>query len=606
MNNIEDIHSAEGYYMVDKSRWVNLWLHQSHRVSIILRPRLFGKTLALSYAQAYLDHCRKPTRALLDLTMLKHAGQRQEHFHRHSIVALRFGHHSIMDASSGAALEQAIVRYLESVLLSIMKAYRKVERDVPPEMRALYKRLCGKLPCRRLDAWTEALQLMINLVHAFSGLTAAVLVDDYDGVLKKAGELGAFDSVAAFFAAFFRIGLNDGLATEKLFRAAIFGVQRFHDQAPFKDVRGHQYFALGDEHDPFAREFGFTQSEVAAAVALFGGQATEMRTEALFEAFGGYYLAGSSTEFLVHPYGVAKALSSQRIASDYWTRRLYIDVESPPFSNLAGFGVGNLYRMAGTKGDQSFHHRPTHMNLSTANERSSAHEVISFLRHAGLLILLPASNDIRVVNRPAKEFMVKAFQAWFARSTGIISAWHALLSRHAADLRAALADAWHLPAFYDGDPPHACKRLSAFKELVERSASNYGAHVQSFSNVSASRAAGNIFCFQSTQHDTSIYVSFGFATALKGETLEQLTEALLEPLRQLAKAGDQFKPSDCISIAFVTGSEAVGLATHPKHLQIQQQQLQPSSLLQSTLSSSSALFARPPHGRLDPDYDDGY
>jgi hypothetical protein len=206
--------------------------------------------------------------------------------------------------------------------------------------------------------------------------------------------------------------------------------------------------------------------------------------------------------------------------------------------------------------------------------------------------------------------MVKAFQAWFARSTGIISAWHALLSRHIGDLRAALADAWLLPAFFDGDPPHACKRLSAFKELVERSASNYGAHVQSFSGVSASRAAGNIFRFHSTQHDTALLVSFGFATGLKGESLEQLTEALLEPLRHLAKAGDQFKPSACISIAFVTGSEAVGLATHPKHLQ-SQQPLQPSSLLQSSsfsasLSSSSALFARPPQGRLGPDYDDGY
>lgn len=569
MNNIEDIHSTNSYYMVDKSKWVTLWLHQSPRVSIILRPRLFGKTLALSYAQAYLDHCRRPTRALLDLYMLRNASQRQEHFHRHSIVALRLGHHSIMDTSSVVALEQAIIRYFESVLMSIMKSYRKEERDVPPEMRALYRRLCGKLPSRQLENWTEALQLMINLVHAFSGFTAAVLVDDYDEVLKKASELKAFDQVASFFSAFFLKGFNDGIATEKLFRAVVFGVQRFHEQMPFKEVRSHQYYALGDQHDPFAREFGFTQSEVTSTIGVF---ASELKAEALFDAFGGYYLAGSSTEFLVHPYGVAKSLTSQRISSDYWTRRIYIDFESPPFSNLAGFGVGNLYRLAGTKGDQPFEHRHTHMNLHSSSARSSSHDVLSFLRHAGLLLSFPDRKDVRVINGPAREFLVKTFQNRFAHSTGIINAWNAIIERNLEGFRMALNEAWSLPNFYDGQPPHACKRLSAFKELVERSASNYGTHVQSFQGFSTSKAAGNIFRFSPADSNVVILVSFAFTTSLVDETIGNLTESLLLSLKEISQSSrspDQFLVKHCVSILFVSGYTFVGFSTDPKHLQVQ-------------------------------------
>lgn len=521
--------SSSSYYLIDKSNWVPIWITHTAQVAIFLRPRLFGKSIALSYAHAYLDHSRKSTGHTLHTQMFHAVDLRRDHFHKHSIVALRFGHKSIMATSTPLELELAVMQYLGSVISIIMKSYRKTAKDLIDDFQSYYQLLCGKYPSTNLEEWVDSLSLMIDMLQHFSKVTVAVLVDDYDKVLKKASELQVHDRIANFFSNFYRNGLNKAIKHKKLFKAAIFGTQRFHDKIPFKDVDSHRFFSLGDE--PFSREFGFTLIEVAKAIRAFS---SDLQVEDLNAVYGGYPTANQA-EPLLHPYGIAKALSNGNISQDYWTRRVYIEFDSPPFSNLVGMGVGDLYRLLGTPGDKNISgYTPCHMNLSSLSQSSSCNEVLTYLRHAGLITFQHGNSELRAINRPAVNFLAKNLQNWFSRLTGINNSWLVLASKNWASFEAHLSRAWKTPTVFGNRAPFTLEKRSAFRELFERSANNYGDFLLPLSiEIEDVKIAGKVFRFKSSDQSVVILLVFGFVydSLKEGQVPSRIAASLIQGLK---------------------------------------------------------------------------
>ncbi|OGT22205.1 MAG: hypothetical protein A3C55_05525 [Gammaproteobacteria bacterium RIFCSPHIGHO2_02_FULL_42_13] len=290
---------------VDKSLFIKDILDDiTTKVSLITRPRRFGKTLNLSMLQHFLaaeaDH--EPTAGLFDNLKIARVanGAYLKHQGQYPVIALTLKdvkHSSFSDALKAIALimQKTFNQYYE--LLS--------RSEILPNEKNAFLRIVN-LQADQIELM-QSLAFLSTLIFKCYGKKPWLLIDEYDTPIQSGYLYNHYDEMIGFMRGMFGAALKTNPNFE---RAVITGILRVAKESLFSGLNNLKVCSILDER--YSEYFGFTEEEMTALLeqADLLSQADEIK-----KWYNGY-LFGKTIVY--NPWSVANCLNEGGKLRPYW------------------------------------------------------------------------------------------------------------------------------------------------------------------------------------------------------------------------------------------------------------------------------------------------
>ena len=299
---IDDFKEArEGYYIVDKTSFLSRFFPGHPKVTLITRPRRFGKTMTLSMLRYFFD-CEgaEEHRKLFDgmavsqdTALMKEMGTRPVLF-----FSMRG-----WKATDWDAMQETITNGLQQVAQQ-HKYLLQSNRVDPADRQFLQRMYDGSAP---ISSLRTAPARLLQMLEAHDGKKAVFLLDEYDVPIQSAWEHGYYDEAIDFFRAFLTTSLKSNLSLDF---AVLTGVLRISKESIFSDLNNLDVDSI--LHPKYPTVLGFTSEEVEK-IADDLGRAD--RLPELREWYDGYRIAGHE---IYNPWSVVKYFDRDCQPETYW------------------------------------------------------------------------------------------------------------------------------------------------------------------------------------------------------------------------------------------------------------------------------------------------
>lgn len=256
------------YYYIDKSGLIKeLLKRESAEVTLITRPRRFGKTMGMSMLAHFFD-IRSDNRRLFDgLEITRDEALCSAWMNQYPVVFL-----TLKDID-GLTFEDAYER-LAVQISNLYKehAYLLESEDMDSDDRKLFKELksgnAGKIQVG------QSLHTLIRLMRDYYQKSVILLLDEYDVPMAKASSNGYYDQMLDIMKEIMSTALKDNTA---LRFAVITGCLKIAKESIFTGTNNFVSDNITDSR--FNEYFGFTQGEVdqILAGADASGKAEEVK-----------------------------------------------------------------------------------------------------------------------------------------------------------------------------------------------------------------------------------------------------------------------------------------------------------------------------------------
>ena len=282
---------ANGYFYVDKTGFVREWWLGGDSVTLVCRPRRFGKTLNLDTVRCFLS------------TEL--AGRGEELFGGLEVwadpamralqgtvpvVALSFAR------VKGATLDETLAGLRRVIRVAVeAHGYLRGSAALTDGDRAFLARVSDDMPD---TVAADAVNQLCSMLRRHHGVAPVVLLDEYDAPMEVAWTHGYWDGASSFM----RQLMNATFKTNPaLGRGLITGVTRVSRESIFSDL--NNLVVVTSSTPIYQTCFGFTQAEVDAALAEYGlagkrGAVRDWYDGFTFGGVGHVYNPWSLTQYL--------------------------------------------------------------------------------------------------------------------------------------------------------------------------------------------------------------------------------------------------------------------------------------------------------------------
>ena len=244
-------------FFVDKTNFIKEWWGKRDVVTLITRPRRFGKTLNMSMLDCFFSN-KYANRADLfeglsiwqDETYRKLQGTYPVIFL--SFAAVKAG--NLEDAKT--QIKQEITRlYWENRNLMKEDIFGEDERELYYRTTVKMDDVTAQDSLRNLSVWMER----------YYGKKVIILLDEYDTPMQEAYVQGYWDEFTTFVRSLFNASFKTNPYLE---RAIMTGITRVSKESIFSDLNNLR--VVTTTSNLYADCFGFTEEEVFAALDEYG------------------------------------------------------------------------------------------------------------------------------------------------------------------------------------------------------------------------------------------------------------------------------------------------------------------------------------------------
>lgn len=244
------------YYYVDKSELIRELLKTSiAKVTLITRPRRFGKTLAMSMLANFFDIRQKNESLFQGLAVSSDSSLCKEWMNQWPVVFLSLK--NIDGLTFSTAYQQLAY---EIGLLFEKHKYLLTDERIGPAEKELFERLKNR-SASEVEV-SRSLQFLLQLMTQHYGKSAILLLDEYDVPLAKASSNGYYKEMLEIIRAIMITALKDN---PSLCFAVITGCLRISKESIFTGINNFVSDTITDSH--LNEYFGFTQKDVDQLLA---------------------------------------------------------------------------------------------------------------------------------------------------------------------------------------------------------------------------------------------------------------------------------------------------------------------------------------------------
>ena len=300
--NFRSLREKGGYY-VDKTKMIEEFLESWYQITLVTRPRRFGKTLNMSMLAEFLD-CTKYSGDVFAGTRVTESYVMEE-MNEHPVIFLSF-----LNVKGSSANEM-----LYKLCDVIQKEYQRYsfvwkEARLPKEQNAqaqrIYRCLCQReMNDEGRNYLVASISVLCYLLELYYEKKVYLLIDEYDTPFISANDSGYYENIRGVLAELLSSSLKGNPSLEK---AMLTGVQRVAKENIFSGLNNLVVCTVKDPE--YAECFGFSEKEVKALL-----QYCELEFSSDIKAMYDGYLFG--TEEVYNPWSVTCYASRKKLEA-YW------------------------------------------------------------------------------------------------------------------------------------------------------------------------------------------------------------------------------------------------------------------------------------------------
>lgn len=295
---------SRDYYFVDKTNFIRELLDHKNKVTLITRPRRFGKTLAMRMLQEFFD-INAAGRDTFKGLNISRAGEKYIQ-HRGKYPVIFFSLKDIATGNYQDALRDLCGKisdlYAEYGFLAESPALNEREKEY---FLSVYNIADHEQYGR--DKWGKSLKMLTVYLWKHYGVKTILLLDEYDAPIQHAWEDGYYEDMIRFMRQFYSEVLKGNDALEF---AVLTGVLRVAKESIFSGLNNLKVCSVLSED--YSDVFGFTGQEVArmAADLQMEDKLPEIRAW-----YDGYSFGGSE---IYNPWSVIMYFDAKCKPAPYW------------------------------------------------------------------------------------------------------------------------------------------------------------------------------------------------------------------------------------------------------------------------------------------------
>ena len=243
-----------GYYYVDKTGLIaDLLEKETAEVTLITRPRRFGKTMGMSMLANFFD-IRKDSQAMFEgLEISKNEALCSEWMNQWPVLFLTF---KDVDGLTFASAKEMLLNRIAAIYNDhsyLLEGPRVQEND-----RKVFERLADEVSGNPTDAMLKtSIVLLMRLMRNHYGKPVILLIDEYDVPIAKASAKGYYPEMLEVIKGLMSTALKDN---DALRFAVITGCLRIAKESIFTGTNNFVSDTISSSH--LNEYFGFTQEDV--------------------------------------------------------------------------------------------------------------------------------------------------------------------------------------------------------------------------------------------------------------------------------------------------------------------------------------------------------
>ncbi len=291
--------TANDNFYIDKTLFIKEWWENNDAVTLITRPRRFGKTLNLSMTEYFFS--------------VSHAG-RSDLFEKFAIWQEEKyrelqGTYPVIFLSFASVKETSFANTREKICQIIKNLYNRYDFLLETDcLNASEKDTYLKISSDMNDSLASgSLNALSDFLMRYYGRKAIILLDEYDTPMQESYIHGYWDELVSFVRNLFNSTFKTNPFLEK---ALMTGITRVSKESIFSDL--NNLSVITTISDLYTDSFGFTQQEVWDALDEYDLASRKEDVKNWYDGFS----FGSRTD-IYNPWSIINYLKTARF-SPYW------------------------------------------------------------------------------------------------------------------------------------------------------------------------------------------------------------------------------------------------------------------------------------------------
>ena len=294
----ESIREKDNFY-VDKTLFIREWWDSDDAVTLITRPRRFGKTLNMNMLECFFSNKYKDRGDLFEGLEIWKDEKYRELQGTYPVIFLSF-----------ASIKQ--VRYDETVIKikdELIRIYNEYDYIMKSGIYNTNEKMQYQSVCVGMSDTVaqEALKNLSNYLSRYYGKKVIILLDEYDTPMQEAYVNGYWEELVGFTRSLFNSTFKTNPYLE---RAIMTGITRVSKESIFSDLNNLKVITVTS--DEYSRCFGFTEDEVFAALEEQGLSSEKEKVKLWYDGF----TFGESRD-IYNPWSIINFLDEKKYKT-YW------------------------------------------------------------------------------------------------------------------------------------------------------------------------------------------------------------------------------------------------------------------------------------------------
>ncbi len=294
----EEVRQRNLFY-VDKTAFIREWWESGDGVTLIARPRRFGKTLNMSMLEKFFSVRYAGRGDLFEGLRIWEEEKYRKIQGTYPVISLSF-------ANVKERTYEAAVKDIGWILMNLYSDYGfLLDADVLNENEKQFFQSV-KAGMDELTASKAIYQLSLYL-YRYYGKKVIILLDEYDTPMQEAYVSGCWNQIVPFIRNLFNAAFKTNPYLE---RAVMTGITRVSKESIFSDLNNLEVVTVSSEK--YADSFGFTEEEVFAALDEHGLSDRKQEVKDWYDGF----TFGNKTD-IYNPWSIINYLDKKKLGA-YW------------------------------------------------------------------------------------------------------------------------------------------------------------------------------------------------------------------------------------------------------------------------------------------------
>ncbi len=286
-------------FYIDKTEFIKEWWESRDTVTLITRPRRFGKTLNMSMVEDFFSLQYAGREDLFEGLSIWQEEKYRQIQGSYPVISLSFAGIKMSDYSSAVwgicrlltDLYRKNTFLLEGTCLSEVekKEYIEFTKEIPEKFTP------------------EAIRKLAEYFYRYYGKKTIILLDEYDTPLQEAYLNGFWNELISFIRSLFNATFKTNPYLE---RGLLTGITRISKESIFSDMNNLEVVTTTSEK--YETAFGFTEEEVREALRQFGLSEQLERVKFWYDGF-----CFGKRRDIYNPWSITKYLDRGKFDT-YW------------------------------------------------------------------------------------------------------------------------------------------------------------------------------------------------------------------------------------------------------------------------------------------------